>query len=314
MILLPTRGVARRQRALTQHHIDIDVFADWIEASVLFKDIDVSVTDVVDVLLEEELYEDQDFAREIVQAAWLEIEQRRKHSGGFYGVTIDGNWVKASGDTTNQTAHRFLLTLSLASSYDWWRKAFGANYTDQGRHFESLTEMALSALTPGWSVFSTGWKGGTTNSHFLSVAGEVANRLNTGPIIKQEWNLDDAKDLTLDILVYWPCIDARQGAPFIMLQCASGANWDEKLKEPDIDQWRKLLNPDCLPLRGVSVPFCLPDTRFRFASARAAGLLLDRCRILLAATRKEDWLKKDLADELDGWMNPRITELLNRST
>ncbi|MEZ5952178.1 MAG: hypothetical protein R3C12_23910 [Planctomycetaceae bacterium] len=98
MILLPTRGVARRQRALTQHHIDIDVFADWIEASVLFKDIDVSVTDVVDVLLEEELYEDQDFAREIVQAAWLEIEQRRKHSGGFYGVTIDGNWVKASGD------------------------------------------------------------------------------------------------------------------------------------------------------------------------------------------------------------------------
>ncbi|HBJ39005.1 MAG TPA: hypothetical protein DDZ51_30520, partial [Planctomycetaceae bacterium] len=170
MILLPTRGIAARQRAVTQHHIDIDVFADWIEGSVLFEDIEVSVTDVVDVLLEEELYQNQDFAREIAQVAWLEIEQRKKHSGGYYGVVIDGNWVKRSGDATNQTAHKFLLTLSLAVSYDWWRNAFGANYTEQGRHFESLTEMAISALTPGWSVFSTGWKGGTANSHFLSVA------------------------------------------------------------------------------------------------------------------------------------------------
>ncbi|MFN5899037.1 MAG: hypothetical protein ACK48Y_16030, partial [Planctomyces sp.] len=37
-----------------------------------------------------------------------------------------------SGDTANKTAHRFLLTLSLVSVYDWWRTAFGANYTDQG--------------------------------------------------------------------------------------------------------------------------------------------------------------------------------------
>lgn len=313
MILLPTRGIAARQRAVNQHRIDLDVFADWIEASVLFKAMDVSITDVVDVLLEEELYEDQDFAREITELAWLEIGKRKKNSGGYYGVTIKGNWVKASSDDVNQTAHKFLLTLSLASSYDWWRGVFGANYSEQGRHFESLTEMAISALTPGWSVFSTGWKGGTTNSHFRDVADEVAIRLNTGPVTGQEWNLNDVKDLTLDILVYWPCIDSRQGAPYIMLQCASGANWHEKLKEPDIDQWRKLLNPDCLPLRGVSIPFCVPDNRFRFASARAAGLLLDRCRILLAATRKEDWLKKELEDQLDDWMEPRITELLNRS-
>lgn len=224
--------------------------------------------------------------------AWPETEQRRKHGGGHYGATIVANWAKASGDTANKTAHRFLLTLSLVSVYDWWRTAFGANYTDQGRHSESLTEMALAARTPGWPMFSTGSKGGTTNSHFLSIANQLANCLYTGPVIQQEWNLDEKNDITLDILVYWPCNDSRRGGPYIMMQCASGANWDLKFKEPDIDQWRKLLNPDSLPLRGVSIPFCLPDTRLRFASARASGLTKDRWRILLAATRKHDWLKQ----------------------
>ncbi len=92
-------------------------------------------------------------------------------------------------------------------------------------------------------MFSPGWKGGVTNSNLLNIESQVANCLNTGTVIQQEWNLDDAKDLTLNILVCWPCNDSRQGAPYIMMQCASDANWDLKLKEPDIDQWRKLLNP-----------------------------------------------------------------------
>jgi hypothetical protein len=151
------------------------------------------------------------------------------------------------------------------------------------------------------------------NSHFLQIAKSVADRLNTGPIHRQEWNLDHAKDLTLDILVYWPFLDFRQGTPYFMLQCASGANWEEKLKEPDIDQWRKLLNPDCIPIRGVAIPYCLPDGRFSFASAKTAGLLLDRCRLLLAASRKSDWLTLDCADQLNGWLTPKISTVLMKS-
>jgi hypothetical protein len=314
MILLPTRGVAGQQPAVKRHRIEIDVFADWIEASVLFEDIAVSITDVVCVLLEEELYEDQDFARDMVQSAWLEIEQRGKRSSGHYGVTIEGNWARASVENTTKIAHRFLLTLSLATYYDWWHNTFGPNYTTQGKLFESLTEMALKALTPGWSIFSTGWKGDISDSDFLAIADQVAICLNTDPVIKHKWDLERAKDLTLDLLVYWPFSDSRQGVPYIMIQCASGRNWDDKLKDPDIDQWRKLLNPDCLPLRGVSIPFCLPDNRFRKASAKTAGLLLDRCRILFAARQEIDWMNEMLKDEINVWMKPRIAELLKRSS
>lgn len=314
MIVLPTKGVAGRPRAIKAHRIEMDVFADWIEASVLFDGNPVSVTDVVEVLLEEELYENQDYARELVQFAWLEIQNRRNRSGGYYGVVIDGDWVKQSADNTNQIAHQFMLTLSLAPRYDWWYQKFGPNYNCQGNLFESLTEMSLRALSPGWSIFSTGWRGSIRSPEFIDIANKVAKHLNTGTVNTQEWSLENAKDLTLDILLYWPFGDTRSGILYVMIQCASGNNWEEKLKDPDIDQWRKLLNPDCLPMRGVSIPFCLPEDRFKWASAKTAGLLLDRCRILFAAKRKADWVDESLLAQISSWLNPRKSYLLERST
>jgi hypothetical protein len=313
MILLPTRGMAGAHRAVTAHHIQLDAFSDWIEACVLLEAIDVSRTDVVDVLLEEELYDSQDFAREIVDAAFLELERRSRLCPAAYGISIDGEWVRGNGRWTDRMAHTFCLILSLAPRYDWWHKHFGANYLEQGRLFELLTDRAITALSPGWSSFSTGWSG-APSLPAVEIAQAVADRINSGPIIKPEWKADRAKDLSLDILFYLPFSDGRQGGPYFLVQCASGSNWNsQKLKEPDIELWRKILNPDMLPVRGMSVPFCLLHDEFKFTTSSCAGLFLDRCRLLGAADKRADWLPHHIAEEMQSWSETRIRELLQRS-
>jgi hypothetical protein len=147
----------------------------------------------------------------------------------------------------------------------------------------------------------------------LTIAESVASLLNTGPIVRPNWDPRNSKDLTLDIVLYQPFLDTRQGAPYILFQCASGRNWDEKLKEPDVDLWRKLLNPDFPTIRGVSLPFCLSDDGFHFASPKTSGFLLDRCRLLLAASKCSDWIATDLERQLIDWMTPRTNEILERS-
>ena len=313
MILLPSRGIAGRQRAVSQHRIEIDVFSDWIEACALFLECNVSSTDVVDVLLEEELYEEQEFAREIVDTAWLEIDRRARQCRGAYGVKVDGDWVKCTQLGTQSTVHTFLLTLSLATKYDWWHKAFGSDYNNQGRLFERVTERAIASFSVNWRTFSTGWRAAQTSQDLLVTAQRVADKINSGPICPPSWDTKKAKDLTLDVLWYFPFDDARQGAPYYLIQCASGGDWKDKLKEPDIEQWDSILNPNVKPVRGLSIPFSLLDERFSRASTSVAGFLLDRCRLLSAAGKKADWIPPDLSSAIDAWIKPRVAELLKRS-
>ena len=54
MLELPTSGVAR---SVNVHNSNLLFFCDWLEANTLFLEDRLSFSDVIDLLLEDELYD-----------------------------------------------------------------------------------------------------------------------------------------------------------------------------------------------------------------------------------------------------------------
>ena len=66
------------------------------------------------------------------------------------------------------------------------------------------------------------------------------------------WTKASAKDAGLDMVCERPFGDARGGRPLFFFQCASGADWTEKRRTPDLRLWTKLLDFSNEPQRGFA--------------------------------------------------------------
>ena len=309
MIAVPTCGMTR---LVTVNRIDPNVLADWIEASVMFQDEELSQAAVSDRLIEEEVCRSQDLAQEIVSDAWRELERRVRLCSGSYALEVESQWVQQTESWHDRPAHVFCLLLSIAPSYDWWVKEFGHDYTEQGELFELLTEQALKTLVPGWSTLLTGWNR-TNTGGFKRIAAEVAEIVGNGDPNLDLWDDKHGKDMTLDVLLYRPFADGRQGFPYFLIQCASGANWEQKLGDPDLNVWNNILRPLTHPMRGFAVPFCFSEQKFHQSCVKTEGLFLDRCRLLGAGQTNHQWLPQKTGDRINEWAALRVEKLLDRS-
>ncbi len=79
MLELPTKGFGISTGNV--HNVDLDRFCDWIEGCVLWSDDRVSQSDMVDALVEENIYRDQEFAKELISDAFKELRRRASHLG-----------------------------------------------------------------------------------------------------------------------------------------------------------------------------------------------------------------------------------------
>lgn len=309
MLILPTKGLAY---SVNSHNIHQDILCDWIEASVILKENELSTSDVVDSLMENNIYIDQDFAREMVSNAWFELEKRFKWIGNHCIFTISGEIIKKSTELANYPAELFCLLLSIATTYDWWAREFGHDYTEQGELFELVTKASLEAQFSDWKIVQTGWCRTNTNQ-LRDVVTEVANCLGEELGGFDLWDEINAKERGLDLLCYRPFPDYRLGIPVYLMQCASGGNWEEKLKSPDIDVWNDMIRFRNKPLRAFSVPFSFMDDEFLRNCVRVKGLVLDRCRLLRANEKGSNWLSDEVVARINSWAEQRINVLLSKS-
>lgn len=298
-------------KSVQHHNVQITVLCDWIEGSVLFDDIrdHISQYDVADNLLDNLVYEDQTFALEVVTAGWLEIRSRIEASKGGLGYVIDGKRIRRIGNWRDYPGHSFCLLVSLATVYDWWKEP---NYLEQGEIFELLTKCSFEAQFPMWNVYRTGWSRNKTK-HLRDVATEVAAELDEEIGDMGTWDSKGSKEMGLDLLCYRPFLDSRRGIPVYMMQCASGRNWDTKLHTPDLGVWRSLIQFKNEPVKAFSIPFTMSSNDYNRSIVRVKGLFFERCRILAAATCKEDWMPKDLKDQIVAWCEPRVERLLEKN-
>ncbi len=305
MLNLPTRGISR---SIDQQNVELDVFCDWIESCVLFDDPELSASDVVDALMEENIYENADMAAERVDDAWTEI--RRRHSWIRDGspLIVDKRRITRLKTWKAVPAHSFCLLLSLAQWYKGWAGQFGSNYMEQGELFEELTKESLLVQFEGWQAIRTGWSS-THRKNLGGLVDQIASSLGESRGNVEKWTSDEAKDGELDLVCYRPFLDARVGIPVFLMQCASGADWDQKLHTPRLEVWTKIINWASRPKKGFALPLALDDSAFVAKCNLVDGLLLDRYRILAAGACKRNWLSSTLRKRLITWSKPRVQAL-----
>ena len=303
MLALPEKGVRTSTR---RHNSRVDVLADWIEGSVLFSQARISMSDVKDELCDHEVYSSQDFAAEFVDILWAEL-RRRIGGGGLAALAIDGRGIERTRPWQDTPAHGFCLVLALR---EWYSLADGP-YAEQGELFEKLTERSLRAR--GWRLLRTGWS--TTRVNQLRArVGMIASHLGEAEIEGGigRWTRQGAKDAGLDLVCDRPFADGRGGRPLFFVQCASGADWSDKVYTPDLRLWEKLIDFANGPVRGFALPYVLGDDELRRTASRVNGMVLDRLRLVAICEEGGDWLTPELREELVAWMDGRIAELEGR--
>jgi len=310
MLAMPERGMAH---SVKKHNIDVNVLCDWIEASLLFKIDEVSKPDVVDILVENEVYNSQDFATEILDVAWSILRQRLSLPGAPITFKITNNRITRNQEWSNFPAYAFCLALSCASYlYPTWAHAYGDDYATQGSLFERLTLESLKKAFPNWTIKRIGWAPDNpvrlkeSVNHILRDLNEFAN----GDIDLHV--TECANELGLDLLAFYPFGDVHSSFPVIMVQCASGKDWVNKRHTPDLAVWRKIVNFNAQPLRAFAMPYSFVDKEaFRRNATKVDGLFLDRYRLLVpnpgqAMTN----IDADLDEELVNWLRPRVDDLV----
>ena len=300
MLPLPSNGV---RRSVTKHNSRVDVLADWIEGSVLFGEARVSTSDIKDSLCEHQIYSSQDFAAEFVSDLWAEL-RRRIERGELTALAIDAHGIEPAHPWQDSPAHAFCLILALR---DWYSCADGT-YTEQGELFEKLAERSLHAR--GWRLLRTGWSSKRVNQLSATVTA-VSSHLGEPQIPDGigRWTTPAAKDAGLDLVCDRPFFDDRGGHPLFFVQCASGANWNDKVHTPDLRLWEKLIDFSNGPVRGFALPYVLPDDEFRRTASRVNGMVLDRLRLVGLPDKPDEWLRPKLCADLIAWVGSRVDGL-----
>ena len=86
MLGLPESGIKPYRDG---HHIELSIFCDWLEGSLLFSDCDtLSLSDIKDVLMSEHLYAQQDKASEFLADVWREFDRRTSSLGKSYPIDV----------------------------------------------------------------------------------------------------------------------------------------------------------------------------------------------------------------------------------
>ena len=293
-----------------KHNIQLSVLCDWIEGSVLFYNQNLSKIDIVDVLKEEEFYDDPDVAMELVNDAWNELKDRLVWIGGKGPFSFFSQRIKSECSWQENPAHSFCIFLSMPQCYDDWSTALRpGDYNEQAQLFEELTKVSIEHQFSDWEVYQTGWSR-TKPVKLSSIVDEIANRLGEIKGELQPWVHPDKKDGGLDLLLcYQPFLDNRGGIPVYLVQCASGKHWKDKLYTPDLKIWTKIINFMATPRKAFAIPFALPDKEFRARCNQVDGMLLDRYRILAAGNHNTEWISDSLKTAIIDWITPRFQKL-----
>ena len=169
--------------------------------------------------------------------------------------------------------------------------------------FERLTSEAVKRYLSGEAnVFGWPTEEGTQASIKTRII-EVSNRLNEK---FAESPAEKYKDRGLDVIGWKPFGEKRSSQIVVLLQCAAGINWRKKTMDLPMRAWEQYIHWACNPIKAFAVP-CIISSREWHDVSKEAGILFDRIRILNLLQEGE--IDEDLGNELEVWINNKLTEL-----
>ena len=284
--------------------------ADWLEANILFAESRVAKSDVVDLLLEYQICPEdgQDLAHDIAVDGWSELDRRKRWGGLPSSVSIGSSRIEARDSWETTPIWSFLVLLSAFTIFPEWARRHRASAV-QGDLFERVVEAICPALLPGWTSYRTGWSPDDATG-IVGLVAELCTRLCVkGATDLEEWATPTTKDGGLDIVCYRRFEDDREALPTLLLQCASGKNWYNKVDTPNARRWQKYLNAAVQPSTGIVAPFVIEAGELSRAALDGQVVIFDRLRMLSAARAAGTTLPEDLLTELLEWMRPPVEDV-----
>lgn len=173
---------------------------------------------------------------------------------------------------------------------------FGNRYetVDTGKLFEILSNEAIKLFIGGDAVIY----GHPRN---LSLR-KIAKIMNEDFVKRPQSNQGDQK---LDLIAWKPFKDIRPNKLVILIQCAGGHNWKEKLNKLPYQLWCRYVHWGCNPLKGFTTPVIIPQPIFN--NSPDAGLLIDRPRIYNCISQNA--LDTRLKNKIIRWCQRRFDDL-----
>jgi len=290
----------------TKHNCDLQLFCDWIEGSLLFQERRLSRTDIVDILTEEDIYDDQAFASMWLDDVWIELARRERLLGQASPIAVAPRVVTRVNTWRQAPAYAFCVLVPLLQRSRSWRPRRGVNYAQQGVLFERISEESLKGA--GWSTFRTGWSSANV-ARLPAVVTQVAQAIGEPEHANWRTNVaPHANEAGLDVVVYRAFADGRCGFPIYLAQCATGDDWDTKLYTPSLSVWTRLVDFAAPPQKVFALPHSLGAEELRRVAVKVSGIVLDRYR-LLDASRSSAWCSRGLTNDLITYLRPLVTRL-----
>lgn len=234
-----------------------------------------------------------------VGGLYEELIRRQGLMGADYPFTIEGNSIEPHAET--QLTYNFCLAICNINVNE---------YVELPRVFERVA-MEYTRLYLGDFAESlhTGWPRNPEESKkFKDFAEHIHNE--TG---EWWWNPDEVledddanyiKDCGIDFITWLKMPDNRVGQLFILGQCACGNDWNTKFDDIKATKYGRWFGPATLvtPMMAFCTPFSIVDG-YLYEASQDAGLVFDRNRIALLASRYEHLLPQELKKRMEECIN-----------
>jgi len=245
---------------------------DWLELAVLSsKTSKASLQEVNSEIEIDSDFEPSDFSAENekqerrVQKVVNAIEERCQSMGNSYPFERIGQiFALRSEITEGGFAYLFCLVVSNAANGGLLdgNAAWQPDMKEARNLFQVCATVSAAGYTDGPS-YSLGWPRDDSSS-FLVKLREIYGHFGDGRphAAMPSHGPRDVKDDDVDVVSWREEMDKKPGTLYLLLQAASGANWESKSLIGIIDRFHStwfVQPPASQALAGIAVPFVLPS-------------------------------------------------------
>jgi len=259
--------------------------ADWVEFEICLNSYELAKSETSAYM---EASFGYDLGDDRVDSVWLELERRITLYGDKPPFRVNGNVVECCIDWHAYPEYMACLIFSLVGN--------AVEPLESGKLFERISGVAMKHYLPGQSLLP----GFPDHLSAKAIAESLNERFIREP-------LPTSKDRKLDLIAWKSFNDCRCSQIVVLIQCASGHDWKQKVAQPNVDAWCKYIQFGCRPIKGFALPLLLSDPEVFEDVSADGGLIIDRARIYrsIVASSPDESLKGDVRC----WCNLRITDI-----
>lgn len=185
----------------------------------------------------------------------------------------------------------------------------GFSYEKKRYVFEKLVEAAARGIFGG-ATYRFGWPRDFEQdwpTHINDRVSTLADLLEREILKLPTEEEAQAKDRSLDVVTRVRVLNESGGTGYILIQCATGKNYQDKRSEPYKSDWDRLFDWDSELVRGVAIPTSDRKELFSHFRRFTGAVILDRSRLMHG--RQATSMTQESWDMVYKWTNDQLSAL-----